>query len=335
MNTDITEHLIGREYHDGASLMRVRLPLAVRGYSSLGQKPHAKPLKHPRYARAMTIALGVVCSNGVVLGTDLQYTTDDATKTPGQKMFWLCPGRPYSVLIAASGSPDSAKQVVELSEEAILSKYPDSIPTIRQIRACIEDSLREVYLGHIDTAPVNERAGMRCDLLVGIRVGREIQLLYSNRTRLIKEKDAKCFGIGLWFSNYALTQLLPLRPTLEVASQVVAYVIAMAKDYVEGVGHGSDIHTLHLDGTHDSLLLPEREEIEQAFRAAIKVLPHIVDCTDTDIVSDESVSLRADWLMKEIWKLRELHKKRKNRRLRMWLASQEAQRYQQSTTNDP
>lgn len=55
--------------------IRLRLPLPVPG--------HPKPHKHRRYARAMTIALGVLCTDGIVLGVDLQYT-QDATKTPGK-----------------------------------------------------------------------------------------------------------------------------------------------------------------------------------------------------------------------------------------------------------
>jgi hypothetical protein len=239
-------------------------------------------------------------------------------------MFWLCPGRPYSVLIAASGSPDSAKQVVELAEESILAKFPDSVPTPRNIRSCIEDALREVYFGHIDMAPANERAAMRCDLLVGIRVGQEVQLLYSNRTRLIKEKDTKAFGIGLYFSNYALSQLLPLIPTVEVASQIVAYVISLAKNYVEGIGHGSDIHMLRSNGVHDSFMLPEREDIERRFQELFRMVPHLISCVDPGSVMDENVSRRADWLMAEKWKLRDLQKKRQERRIEMRNAIREA-----------
>jgi hypothetical protein len=55
----------------------------------------------------VTIALGVLCSDGVVLGTDLEYT-QEYISMPGQKMFWLPKellNSNYFVIIAAAGSP--------------------------------------------------------------------------------------------------------------------------------------------------------------------------------------------------------------------------------------
>jgi hypothetical protein len=280
----------------------------------------------------MTIALGVMCDDGVVLGVDLQYT-QDATKTPGQKMFWLCPGKPYSVLIAAAGNPDSAKEVAALSESSILATYPDSLPTTDQIKACIQAALKRVYFEHIDPAPVKERYGLQCDLLVGIRVGYDVSLFHSNRTLLVQDKDTKCLGIGLFFSNYALASMLPLMPSVDIAAQVVTYTIALAKDFVEGIGHGSDVHMLYSNGRHDSFTLPEQQEIESAFGVLFGNLQAAITCIDTDVVPDDGVALRAQWLGDAINNLRSLQRKRRTRSWRARVFG--APEFPQSTTHDP
>ncbi len=68
-------------------IVRMQMSLRVRPPKLRPSSARYRTLQHSRYARLMTIALGVVCTDGVVLGVDLQYTTDDATKTPGRKMF--------------------------------------------------------------------------------------------------------------------------------------------------------------------------------------------------------------------------------------------------------
>ena len=47
----------------------------------------------------MTIAIGVICTDGVVLGTDLQHTRG-MEEFPGRKFWDLCPEKQLPILIA-------------------------------------------------------------------------------------------------------------------------------------------------------------------------------------------------------------------------------------------
>jgi hypothetical protein len=104
-----------------------------------------------------------------------------------------------------------------------------------------------------------------------------------------------------------------LRPTIEVASQVVAYVIGMAKIYVEGVGQGSDIHRLYYNGRHDSLTLPERMDVEREFVNLMNHFQELINCVDPTRIPDEGIAMRMEWLTADINKLRELQKERQRR----------------------
>jgi hypothetical protein len=254
-----------------------------------------------------------MCVDGIVLGTDLQYTID-STKTPGQKIFSLCPGERFSVLIAGAVSADSAKQLADIAQDSLLGKYRGTVPTLRQIKTCIEESLRVLYREHIDIAPASERRWMEVQLLVGIHSGMEMDMFYSHRTRLIRETHAKCLGIGLYFSNYALASLLAFTIHVEEAAPIVAYVISMAKNYVEGVGHGSDVHMLYENGEHDSLLKHECDEIERGFRSFMEAIPHIVASTNSETSPDDYLEGRFVALKEGFKQMRDTSTKMRERR---------------------
>jgi hypothetical protein len=141
----------------------------------------------------VTIALGILCSDGIVLEVDLQYSTG-WVKTAGKKIFILTPSyepNAYcSALLAASGNPDSAKKVVEKIEETLPSSR--DFPTLKD---CIESALASVYSQHIDFAPAEEREALQCEFLVGIRLGQDCKLFRTNRTMLVEETDMSRNGL--------------------------------------------------------------------------------------------------------------------------------------------
>jgi hypothetical protein len=71
----------------------------------------------------VSIAIGVPCSDGVVLACDHQYTVGGFTKTAGRKMFAgikYCEARSYnSVLIVAIDNPESGKKISEALIDAL------------------------------------------------------------------------------------------------------------------------------------------------------------------------------------------------------------------------
>lgn len=287
-----------------------------------------KPFRHPVYPlvrlkekrKKMTIALGVLCSDGVVLGTDLEYTQQYAAM-PGQKMFWLPEiiGAGYFVLIAVAGNPDSAKTFVDTLSVVLSDRFPDGAALLRDIKGAIRDGLRHMWLEHIDAAPANERSDLQCDLLIAVRAESGCHLFRTNRTMLVEEKFSACHGVGMYVARL-LTDLLlgwGCSPTVELASQVIAYTIKAAKDHIQYVGKGSDIHILPQSGLAYSLLSPERKIVENHFDELFAGLRNLLACVDGTDVSVDQIESRLDGIKNSVLKLKEDQLNRVERRLRM------------------
>src|ERR1700683_2166386 len=111
------------------------------------------PLKHRRYPwnprrSRVTLAIGVVCEDGLVLGTDLQYT-GSYEKFPGKKLWHICPERhPYIVLVGA-GNPTSIDHVKRIGETEIRKGFGAR----EDITYAFEIGLRSLYTLHIEPAP--------------------------------------------------------------------------------------------------------------------------------------------------------------------------------------
>ena len=267
----------------------------------------------------MTIAIGVLCDNGVVLGCDLQHSTD-IIKTAGPKLFIIPPGKNHSVLITGAGNSDSMKKAAQLIHDRI-SDADDSggISDVYAMRGHIEAALEELYSKYIYFAPQEHCSTLDVSLLLAIRVNTETALFRTNRNMLIAEDRYACVGMGMYLGHYALSTMLGWRPPVEVAAQVVTYIVSQAKEYIEGVGKGSAVQMLHADGLHDSLLLPDRDEVEEMFQEFYEGVRTIIASTDKDMVMDAWLSDHFDRLHLTVKKLRSAQQKRKK-----WRAHREA-----------
>jgi hypothetical protein len=287
----------------------------------------------------MTIALGVVCSDGVVLGTDLMYSTGGFLQTPGQKIFVLKPSYDprlnYSVVIAGSDNSDSAKYAVERMDEILADRFTGVTPTVKQIKACLTDALIEMFAEHIKPAPPDERKAIRPDLLVAIRVGRECRLYRQNRTMLVEERNFACRGIGLYLANYILDVLLDRNPTVQRAAQIVSYVIGAASEYLQGIGKGSDIHILDASGTHWGLHAPQVREIQAEFAALLGSFRYLVEYVDSRSISEEFLPSALERLGDKVKNLRALQEGRIELRLKHLSEIQSGQLLPESPKHDP
>jgi len=215
----------------------------------------------------VSIAFGVKCSNGIVLGVDLEYS-QDLSSMPGQKMFWLPKTEAdYFVLIAAAGNPDTTKTFMEVLESELAVQIPHGHTSWTQLKGVIKSCLKYVYSEHVDAAPRDERASLGCDLLVALRILNETRLYHSNRTMLVEEKGTYCHGVGLYAARCLSDIFLDWRAHIHVsaAAQIVAFIVAEAAEHIQSVGKGSDIHTLPNEGPAYSLLRWERDEVNSGF----------------------------------------------------------------------
>lgn len=241
----------------------------------------------------MSIAFGIPCMDGVVIGVDLQYTKEPF-KTAGPKLFPLYKyydGKTYSVLIAGVGNSISAKKIVELFDESL----PDDF-TFADFVAYAESILLAFHERYIVPLTAGDTR-YDSQLMFGVRINRESRLYVANGLMVAQQKEPVCMGEGYYIGDYLLEVFLP-KPslTVEAASQFMAYAIHAAKDYITSVGKGTSIHVLREDGTHTGVLLPERKKIEEDFGSLFKTFSDFLKCCDTDMEPDEVVTIYTDAL---------------------------------------
>jgi hypothetical protein len=225
----------------------------------------------------------------------------------------------YQVLVAGSDNADSIRKAKEVVSEHLSERIPADAPrTIAEIKNVIEDALEHFLRRYVDWAPDPERNALHASLMFAIRAGFDCHLFRADRNMLIEEDRLVCLGSGAHMARYALELLLgdPIRPSLEVASQIVTYVVSAAKEHVDGVGKGTNLHRLHQDGTHDGISKPERDQLETKFDSFWRIFRQVVSCVDAELCDDASVQKWTDMLRDQILDIRAYHRKRIENRLK-------------------
>ena len=143
-------------------------------------------------------------------------------------------------------------------------------------------------------------------------------------------------GVGDQFARYALAALLGNHPSVEVASQVAAYIIGMTKESVQGVGFAADVHILQDDGRHWGLLLPDVKATEASFATLMQEFRYAITAIDPVTVPDsEQIRERLLRMETPIVAMRALHARRAIRSAKMRAAIQEDRPVLESTKHDP
>jgi 20S proteasome alpha/beta subunit len=254
----------------------------------------------------MTIALGVLCRDGAVLGVDLEYN-QDFISSAGQKMFWLpqyFAEANYFLLIGVAGNPDTGKTFIELLESHLAIDYADGNATMQGLKTSIKKALKQVWHEHVDSAPSNERVSLGCDMVIAVRADNQVRLFKTNRTMLIEEKAWTCRGAGLYLAYYLMDRVLGPRPTVELAAQVVSYVIAAAKEHIHSVGKGSDVKILPANGLSYSFLRQDCVQVEERFTELFRAFREIIACADPVNVTGEQMERKFASLQDVVRKLR-------------------------------
>lgn len=294
------------------------------------------PLKHRRYSKRMTLALGILCRGGVVLGVDTEIGVDGG-KIGGPKIqvFWRSLPD-YNVVSASAGHADSIETARVEIEESLDRLDKTKRPAVKEIRRAISEALQRVYTQHIDPLPsLEERNFMDFTLLLAIRVGRSARLFRTNRAQVVEQDNRWCMGSGKEFADYLFDTLLDNHPSFELAAQLAAYVIDVTKDHIDGVGHISDVHVIEANGNHWSLYAPQIQQIETAFAEFFKTLRSVIDTADPRFTSEESVPIMLGFLGDRIRDLRTAQNERMELRARIQASIEANLQDPQPTTGDP
>lgn len=228
----------------------------------------------------MTIALGMLATDGIVFAADTQVTAPDFLKIDsGKVQITLCPvddimvrhaqGALYrSFGIAGSGN---AAYLPDLYQKfgGVFSDLR-GMNELQDPHARIQDALREFYDLHIlpfSSYPSGERPDIW--LVMGAQVGRLRKLWYTEKNLLIKGFQYVAVGAGATYARVLLQRLYSELDSTHAAI-LAAFIIFQVKENVDGCGHDTDIFVLR----RDSPMMVERyavRELEETFRKYLRI----------------------------------------------------------------
>jgi 20S proteasome alpha/beta subunit len=265
----------------------------------------------------MTIVVGFRCSNGVVIATDSQYSLD-ISKTRGQKIFPIPTNGYYALTIGGAGGSDQIKWAVSEIQHSLAKEIGARHTSSTEIREIVESVLIRSYRDHVNPAPEEEGNFLEYGLLIGIWTAKERSLLFrSSRTTLaqVENPNYTTIGQGSCLSAYILHALFERTwlLTVDEASSVGAYIVQMAKEFVDFCGGSTFVRVLDENG-HDVRL--GKDEVENAiehYRELFRWTSSIRSLLDQSI-DPASVEMLpyANILRDQIIKFRALQDKRRS-----------------------
>lgn len=183
----------------------------------------------------MTIALGVLASNGVVLAADTEMSWGDARKTEGSKIVVI---ENAGLAIAGAGDGGFIDALSQELQHTIVRSTSDKISDIGR---AIQANLVRFYREHI--LPWNDPQ-LDVSLLIALERGERRVLWVTHKTTL-RPSVCAAIGMGSAEADSLLVQLFGLTKTpyidIAVAQATAAYIAYVVKDRVPGCGKNTDI----------------------------------------------------------------------------------------------
>jgi 20S proteasome alpha/beta subunit len=193
----------------------------------------------------MTIAIGVLCSDGIVLGADTEYT--GAIKQPGAKV-WGIHAEPSdgSVSCGLAGSGDG---ILLRSMRDRIGNALNGATTHADVVSVVEEQVVQLYQKHVFPNPAFNDKNQAVNLVIGARDKNSFGLYETSGSALAASERYACVGYGSDLGSYLLETLLDKKPpTTLIATALVTYVIKQAKAYSLYCGGDTYILTMQHEG---------------------------------------------------------------------------------------
>jgi hypothetical protein len=195
--------------------------------------------------KAVTIALGFLCPDGIVLCSDRQMTDSAAgLKYQKCKLSWttgmLAPGVHLELASAYAGDPEAAKIMrTEIRERlgAEIAKSKLVGFQAPKARKALENIFRNKNAKHLQ-------------MLIGIRFYSGELCMFKTSGKKVVEARTEYIGSGDSSALRYLADVLlpPYIPSIFQAQVLGAYLISVANEYVDGCSGGPDFRTLAANG---------------------------------------------------------------------------------------
>lgn len=260
----------------------------------------------------MTIGVGLLCRNGIVLGTDTQYTTGGFLKTFGPKIFKVAKRADVAVILAGAGRVPFMKTAVERIGRAVEQLPAD--PSAESVKEAAEDALLKFYTRHIYPAPKDIRPSF--ELLVGSWTVEGLHLYKSDLTNLVPVAEYGFLGIGEYVACHALELIRGSDIGIEQGKCVAAYSIKAAKDYADACGKETKIWTLDDGGEIQQLSAQEICDIEQYCDGLEQSMQFLLLGLDVEDLSEPEFDILVDSFRRSLASFKLKQKEHKDKALK-------------------
>jgi 20S proteasome alpha/beta subunit len=203
-----------------------------------------RPLKHG-YARAMTIALGILASDGIVIAADSEISAGEYMSVEGQKVtamthFTNEPDQPHGNIVMA-GSGDAG--YLEAIYPEVTRLFKDALD-LDAFYEELQKYILEFYDDHV--IPFSgERPHF--SLIVGTKRGDDMRLWTTLRNRVIPCRGHfTAIGSGEMYATGILQRICGSQ-CADVSKLLAAYVIYQVKDRIPGCGKDTHVVSIKLN----------------------------------------------------------------------------------------
>jgi 20S proteasome alpha/beta subunit len=199
---------------------------------------HPIPVKHPRYPKAMTIALGILATDGVVLAADTEVTYEGYAKLNANKVSWHMKRNAANECRHMIVSGAGAETSIEYMRQN-LGDWFTAIeePTVPEIGAELS---RQIKQFHVDHVTPHGNGQLDVWMIVAALSGPHQGLWVTDKSICRRESAFGATGSGSPIARSLLERIWRPIPTI-AAILLAGYVIWDVKRFVPGCGKDTTI----------------------------------------------------------------------------------------------
>lgn len=194
----------------------------------------------------MTIALGLVAVDGLVLASDSEHSVGDYFKTSGQKVFFRSTQPmgsskdkflPHGVGVTGSGTTAYIEAMQQNLIETYQKLYDEGMG---DLESAFAKSLRDFYADNIfpfANHPYEDRPSV--SLIIGQECSYSAQLWATELTTIRRCTKYAAVGAGGFFATSLLWRLYLDSSDMTTMVLLAAYVIFQVKQHIPGCGQST------------------------------------------------------------------------------------------------
>jgi 20S proteasome alpha/beta subunit len=204
--------------------------------------PHRpQPLKHRQHAKAMTIALGILATDGVVLAADSQMTVPGFFKLDQGKVAFTTrrtidpPSGPSTLIVSGAGAETSLQYL----GGQLLNWFgePSPVPSPSEIDSELRKQVLEFHEHHVTP---HGAGTLDVWMIVAALSGNERTLWITDKSACLRQSMFGAVGIGAMYARSLLGRMYAPMDTVR-AVLLASFVISQVKQLIDGCGNGTDI----------------------------------------------------------------------------------------------